>query len=79
MLSQFSWALEDIRWGNTVILQREPILNHFDNGTTNGFAEGCNTEIKMLRRISGGLRNSEVYWRKMLSGLVPSHGHFHIV
>jgi transposase len=38
---------ELIRWGNTLKQWWEPILNHFDNGTTNGFTEGCNTKIKM--------------------------------
>lgn len=37
---------ELVRWGNT--LRREPILNHFQNGTTNGFTEGCHTKIKNL-------------------------------
>jgi len=63
---------ELIRWGNSLKRWREPILNHFDNHTTNGFTEGCNTKIKMLKRISYGLRNVEVYWRKMLLGFVPS-------
>jgi transposase len=70
---------ELIRWGNTLRRWREPILNHFDNGTTNGFTEGCNTKIKMLKRVSYGLRNVEVYWRKMLLGFVPSRSCFHTV
>jgi len=68
---------EMIRWGNTLKHWREPILNHFDNHTTNGFTEGCNTKIKMLKRVSYGLKNVEVYWRKMLLGFVPSRGYFH--
>jgi len=70
---------ELIRWGNTLRRWREPILNHFDNGTTNGFTEGCNTKIKMLKRVSYGLRNVDVYWRKMLLGFVPSRSCFHTV
>jgi len=70
---------ELIRWGNTLRRWREPILNHFDNGTTNGFTEGCNTKIKMLKRVSYGLRNVEVYWRKMLLGFVPSRSCFHTI
>jgi transposase len=70
---------ELIRWGNTLNHWREPILNHFDNKTTNGFTEGCNTKIKMLKRISYGLRNVEVYWRKMLLGFVPSRSYFHTI
>ncbi len=70
---------EMIRWGNTLKRWREPILNHFDNHTTNGFTEGCHTKIKMLKRVSYGLRNVEVYWRKMLLGFVPSRSYFHTI
>lgn len=51
---------ELVRWGNTLKHWREPILNHFDNHTTNAFTEGCDTKIKMLKRISYGLKNIEV-------------------
>jgi hypothetical protein len=70
---------ELVRWGNTLKHWREPILNHFDNHTTNGFTEGCNTKIKMLKRVSYGLKNVDVYWRKMLLGFVPSRSCFHTV
>ena len=68
---------ELIRWGNTLKHWREPILNHFHTRATNAFTEGCNTKIKMLKRISYGLRNVEVYWRKVLLGFVPSRTCFH--
>lgn len=68
---------ELIRWGNTLKHWRKPILNHFNNHTTNGFTDGCHTKIKMLKRLSYGLRNVEVYWRKMLLGFVPSRSYFH--
>lgn len=68
---------ELIRWGNTLRHWREPILNYFDNRTTNGFTEGCNTKIKMLKRVSYGLRNADVYWRKMLLGFAPCRSCFH--
>jgi len=70
---------ELIRWGNTLKRWREPILNHFDNHTTNAFTEGCHTKIKMLKRISYGIRNVDVYWRKMLLGFVPSRSYFHTI
>ena len=54
---------------------RDSTLNHFANGTINGFTEGCNTKIKMLKWVSYGLRNVEVYWRKMFLGFVPSFGY----
>jgi len=68
---------EMVRWANTLKHWREPILNYFDKRTTNGFTEGCNTKIKMLKRVSYGLRNAEVYCRKMLLGFVPSRSCFH--
>lgn len=37
---------ELVRWGNTLKHWREPILNHWDNGTTNGFTEGCHTRSR---------------------------------
>ena len=68
---------ELIRWGNTLKHWRDPILNHFENRTSNGYTEGCNTKIKTLKRVSYGLRNAEVYWRKMLLGFVPCRSCFH--
>jgi transposase len=70
---------ELIRWGNTLKYWRKSILNHFDNHTTNGFTEGCNTTIKILKRVSYGLKNVEVYWRKMLLWFVPSRSYFHTI
>jgi transposase len=70
---------ELIRWANSLKHWRGPILNYFTNRTTNGFTEGCHTKIKMLKRNSYGLRNVDVYWRKMLLGFVPSRSYFHII
>ena len=66
-----------IRWDNSLKHWQQPILNYFDNRPTNGFTEGCNTSIKILKRISYVLRNVEVYWRKMFLGFVPSRSYFH--
>ena len=35
----------------------EYILNAFDCGYTNGFTEGCNNKIKVLKRIAFGYRS----------------------
>ena len=35
----------------------EYILNAFDCGFTNGFTEGCNNKIKVLKRIAFGYRS----------------------
>ena len=60
---------ELMRWGNTLKHWREPILNYFDRRTTNGFTEGCHTKIKMLKRVSYGLKNVDVWWRKIPLGV----------
>ena len=52
---------EVIRRGNSLKHWRGPILNYFASRTTNGFTEGCNTKIKVLKRLSYGLRNVEAY------------------
>jgi hypothetical protein len=70
---------ELIRWGSTLKHWREPILNHCDNHTTNGFTEGCHTKIKMLKRLSYGWKSVDVYWRKMPLGFVPSRSYFHTI
>ena len=36
-----------VRWANTLRGWRQPILNYFDNKTTNAYTEGCNTKIKI--------------------------------
>jgi hypothetical protein len=55
-------------------------LNDFNSRATNAFTEGCpsveRNKIKMLKCLSCGLRNVEVYWRKMLLGFVPSRASF---
>ena len=55
------------------------VANYFRKQTTNGFTEGCQTEVKTLKRVSYGLRNVDVYWRKMLLGFVPSRSYFHSI
>jgi len=47
---------------------KEQILNYYDRRTTNGFTEGCHTKIKMMKRISYGMRNVNTYIAKMMLG-----------
>jgi len=42
------------------------ILNAFDCGYTNGFTEGCNNKIKVLKRISYGVRNFSLFRNRIL-------------
>jgi len=48
-------------WAKTLRKWRPYILNHFKSETTNAYTEGVHTKIKLLKRISYGFRNVEVY------------------
>jgi transposase len=45
---------------------REPILAHFDDRQTNGFAEGVTNKVKVMKRRAYGFRNAERYGLKVL-------------
>ena len=55
---------------NTLTEKLEEILNYFDNKTTTGFTEGVHTKVKLLKRISYGLKNPQVYVEKLEFGFV---------
>ena len=55
---------------NTLTEKLEEILNYFDNRTPTGFVEGVHTKIKLLKRLSYGLRNPQVYVEKLELGFV---------
>ena len=59
------------QWAGTLYRWKEPILNFFDNRTTNGFTEGVNTKLKLIKRISYGFRNREVFIRKAMLAFIP--------
>jgi transposase len=50
---------------------KRPILNYFENKTTNGFTEGCHTKIKMIKRVSYGFRNINNYIAKITLAFLP--------
>lgn len=60
-----------VQWSRTLRAWREPILAHHDLRVSNGYTEGVHTKIKLLKRLSYGFRNREIYMRKMLLSLVP--------
>jgi len=64
--------LKAVRWANTPKRWRQPILNYFDNKTTNAYTEGFNTKIKIQERLSFGLRNIEVYTKKDDAGVLTA-------
>ena len=47
------------------------ILAHFSSGTGTTKVEGYNNKVKMLKRISYGFRDTDIYAKKMLLGLLP--------
>jgi transposase len=62
----------DLRqWSKTLRHWRGPILNFFDHRTTNGFTEGANTKLKLIKRISYGFRNKGVFIRKAMLAFLP--------
>ena len=48
----------------------DEILNHFIPKSSSGKVEGYNVVIKLLKRISSGMRNTELYTKKII--LEPS-------
>lgn len=63
-----------VLWARTLRRWDREILGYFQFPLTNGYTEGCHTKIKLLKRLSYGFRNVQVYIRKMLLGFLP-HSH----
>jgi len=62
---------ELISWGRTLSRWRQYILNYWNHKSTNGFMEGIHNKMKLIKRISFGFKNKEVFIHKvMLSVLV---------
>lgn len=61
-----------LQWARTLRYWRREILGYFSLRITNGFTEGCHTKVKLLKRLSYGYRNVQVYIRKMLLGFLPT-------
>ena len=45
---------------------QEEIINAFDSGLTNGYTEGCNNRIKVIKRNAYGVRNFERFRKRIL-------------
>lgn len=64
---------ELISWGRTLSYWSEYILNYWNSRSTNGFMEGMHNKMKLIKRISFGFRNKEVFIHKvMLSVLITT-------
>jgi len=60
-----------VQWGRTLTTWSEQILAFHDLRVSNGYTEGVHTKIKLVKRLSYGFRNRDVYVRKMLLAFVP--------
>lgn len=64
---------ELISWGRTLSRWDGYILNYWNNRSTNGFMEGIHNKMKLIKRISFGFRNKQVFIQKiMLSVLITA-------
>ena len=51
---------------NVFHIKKQRILNSFDCVYTNGFTEGCNNRIKVIKRVSFGIRNFDYFRNRIL-------------
>ena len=59
------------RWQKSLERWHDEILNHFISKSSNGKVEGYNVVVKLLKRISFGMRNTELYAKKIMLGSSP--------
>ena len=64
--AQSSSIQEYLSCSNTLINWQKGILNSFDVPYSNGFTEGCNNKIKVLKRNAYGYRNFERFRKRIL-------------
>lgn len=61
------------KWAKSLDRWKEQILNYYDNRTTIAMVEGYHNPIKLLKRISFGFKDVDLYVKKVMLGLVPHH------
>lgn len=54
-------------WCKTIIRWRDEIINHFDNLSSTSMVEGFNNLSKLIKRISFGIKDINVYTLKVCS------------
>ena len=64
--AQVSGLKPFINCSNTMIKWSDGILNSFETPYTNGFIEGCNNKIKVLKRNAFGYKNFERFRNRIL-------------
>jgi len=78
-LIQMAFLSDDgvmVQWSRTLNKRSRYILNFFDYRTTNTYTEGNHTKIEMIKRVSFGFRNVQVYVHKV--SLLPLATYFHL-
>jgi len=76
-LKSLIFYLETERTGELKVLAgtlrrwKEYILNYFHTYVTNGYTEGLNNKIKLIKRISFGFRNIQNYIAKITLAFLP--------
>lgn len=64
---------ELISWGRTLSYWKPYTLNYWNSRSTNGYMEGIHNKMKLIKRISFGFKNKEVFIHKvMLSVLIST-------
>jgi transposase len=58
-------------WGRTLRRWQLYILNYFNSKTTNAYTEGVHTKFKLIKRMSYGFRNIDIYIKKVLLAFIP--------
>jgi transposase len=57
-------------WAKTLSRWNEEILQYFERHTTNGYTEGVNNKLKVIKRLSYGFRNIDNYIRKAMLSFI---------
>jgi transposase len=63
--------VETVLWGRFLRQWQKEILGYFHLKITNAYTEGCHTKVKLIKRLSYGFRNVQVYIRKVMLGFLP--------
>lgn len=63
----YAYDIKEFKTSTTAITNwHDSINNAFESGYSNGFTEGCNNKIKVLKRVSYGVRNFNRFRNRIL-------------
>lgn len=66
-----SWDRDLKAWARTLTYWEESILNYFELPYTNAYTEGVNNKLKLIKRISFGFKNKQIYIKKAMLSMLP--------